>query len=124
MSYDAWLEEPYQSAYAAADRDEACADRADDEVGTDCGCCRDEGDEGCRWARRCDECDRAVALGALLTDWQAEDAETGKAVMPPAVAAYFAERDERRAERAAILDGDDDCCEPSDDYDWSRVREP
>jgi len=121
VSYDAWLEEPYQREAAAEDRD----DRADDEVGTDCGCFRDEGDDKCRARVQCDECGRATALGEVLTAWVAEDAETGKAIMPPAVAAYFGERDERRAERAAILDGeDDDCCEPDGDWDLGTVREP
>jgi len=46
--YDAWLEEPYQREADDEARWDAVQNRIADELGTDCGCCRDEGDNACR----------------------------------------------------------------------------
>lgn len=109
--YDAWLEEPYQREADDEARWDAVQDRIADELGTDCGCCRDEGDNACRDRAQCDECDRASNLGDLLINWQAADAETGTEPMPPEVHAYLVARDKRRAarDRAGI---DEDFREP------------
>ena len=128
MGYDAWLEEPIQREYAEAARAEAMMTRRYDGVhGTDCGCHRDEGDRECRLASPCDECKRAAEHAEAFATWDDawEDYAAGDPdpVMPPVIAQYFAERDERRADSES--EPGEDFREPdADDCERSWCREP